>query len=364
MRSSIAAGLALLLSASVSAQPRGEIVVDVPIRWMEAGGGTDRQTDPGAAASFEHRFKDEQDRLFYDMRLDAFGTDQSLRTWLHNAGATASFGSTSRAFDVGGSFFWRANEGAWSAAGFKGVNLLASTRLQPISTVTVSGTYAFYLRAFPEEPALDHTEHLGSARALANFASRTTVTGAFSAGQKRYRDNSEPVASEQVLPTPYSGRGFGRSAREPVARIEWTWALRLAQSLDDRTGLWIERESRHNAGQISPAIIWTPPLFYDDGVYDDPYVVEAASWRAGIKHVFASGHELQGWWSRSARTYAGLVRADELNRAGVQAVVPFTTPGAAVLDFLIEYSLFQNDSSDTFESYRASQARAALRVRF
>jgi hypothetical protein len=76
MRPSIITVLVLLLSASVSAQPAGEIAVDVPIRWMQTGDGADRRTDPGAAASFEHRFNDDQGRLFYDMMMDAFGTDQ------------------------------------------------------------------------------------------------------------------------------------------------------------------------------------------------------------------------------------------------------------------------------------------------
>jgi hypothetical protein len=83
MRPSIITILVLLLSASVSAQPAGEIAVDVPIRWMQTGDGADRRTDP-----VEHRFNDEQGRLFYDMKMDAFGTDQPSRTWLHNAGAT------------------------------------------------------------------------------------------------------------------------------------------------------------------------------------------------------------------------------------------------------------------------------------
>jgi hypothetical protein len=305
------------------------------------------------------------------MRLDAFGGDQSLRTGLHNAGATFSFGSPARAFDIGGSFFWRANEGTWGAADFRGVNLLASGRLQPISTVSMTATYALYTRTFPEQPALDHTEHLGSARVAANFPTRTTVVGTFSAGQKRYSDR-------EVLPdvrsTSHGGRGFGRSllamstrtqlAGAPVARTEWTWALRLAQSLEDRTGVWIEREDRRTGGQLSPAIIWTPPLFYDDGVYDDPYVVEAGTWRAGIKHVFSTGQELEGWWSQSARTYTGLARSDELSRAGLQAVLPVLASSAAALDLLMEYSYFHNDSSEILESYRASQASAGVRFRF
>jgi hypothetical protein len=60
MRPSIITVLVLLLSASVSAQPKGEIAVDVPIHWMQVGDGAVRRTDPGAAASFEHSFNDEQ----------------------------------------------------------------------------------------------------------------------------------------------------------------------------------------------------------------------------------------------------------------------------------------------------------------
>ncbi|MGE5815724.1 MAG: hypothetical protein ACM36C_14645, partial [Acidobacteriota bacterium] len=150
----------------------------------------------------------------------------------------------------------------------------------------------------------------------------------------------------------------------PGTRHQWTWDSRVAQSLDDRTVLWIEREERRNGGDLPPAIVWTPPLFYEDGVYDDPYVIDAKSWRAGAKHSFESGVELSAWGSRSDRLYAGLTRADVLSRAGTDAVVPLAANGHASFDLVAHYGFFRNASSDDLESYRAHQVGIGLRVAF
>jgi hypothetical protein len=365
-----------LLCTSLAAQPAGEVTFHIPTMWSQLGDTADQQTAVGAGASLEHRFNDERVRAFYEMALDTFGTDEALRTWLHNAGATATVGSDTRAVDVGGSFFWRANEGVWAADDFQGANLVASARLKPAATLTLTGTYAFYVRRFAEEPALSQIEHLGSTRMLANFRSRTTVAAALTVGRKSY-DGREFVFGSEALPTSPTlrgGRGWGRSVLAPTtpaqvsgeagARRQWTWAVRVAQSLDDRTGIWIEREDRRVGGEIPPTIVWTPPLFYEDGVYDDPYVVEAGTWRAGAKHVFASGHELAGWGSHSDRNYAGLERADALSRAGVQAIVPLTALTRASVDAVVDYSYVRNVSSVALENYRASQMSAGLRIVF
>jgi hypothetical protein len=370
-------GFVLLLACTpAAAQPTGEVVLNFPSRWMQAGETTAQHTEFGASASLEHRFRDQRGRVFYDVTMDAFGTDEPLRTWLHNAGATATFGSDTRGVDMGGSFFWRANEGAWTAADFRGVNLLVSGRVKTASAVTLTGTYAFYARGFAEQPALDQIEHLGSARMLANFQTRTTLAAALSLGRKSY-DGREITTAYDEVPVASALRGHGvapnagllapaaaQVSGAPGVRRQFTWAVRVAQSLDDRTGIWIERESRRNGGDLPPAIVWTPPLFYEDGVYDDPYVVEAGTWRAAVKHQFAGGYELSAWGSRSARTYAGLERADILTRASVQGVVPVTSSARAAVDAVLEYSYFRNASSYALESYQASQVSAGLRLAF
>jgi hypothetical protein len=147
-------------------------------------------------------------------------------------------------------------------------------------------------------------------------------------------------------------------------RTQWTWAARVAQSLDERTGVWIEREARRTRGDLPPAIVWTPPLFYDDGVYDDPYVIDARTWRAGLKHVFAAGPEISSQVSHSDRAYAGLARNDRLTRASLEASLPVVTGERLSVDLTGGYGYFRNDSSDSLEDYRAHVATAGLRFAF
>jgi hypothetical protein len=381
----ITSSLALLLfgAATAPAQSSGTVTFDVPMQWTtQSGEPTNQRNDFGAAIDAEHLFASERGRLFYQMTMDSFGSPDAIRTWLHNAGVMGTFGNDRRAIDVGGSLFWRANQDTFGDSGFRGVNLLATARVKPLSTMTVSASYALYMRAFADQPALDQTEHYGSMRALVNLQTRTTLVGVVSIGRKAYDGQESVFVYNEISgsePTPLSlgsqvGRGGWRqSLLHPVqvetvggpgTRTEWSWAARVAQSLDDRTGVWLEREERRTNGDLPPAIVWTPPLFFDDGVYDDPYVIDARTWRAGARHLFAGGQEISGWASESDRSYAGLPRVDTLRRAGLEVVVPlFTRPGSQI-SAVGGYNYFRNLSSEEFESYQAHQATVGVRLGF
>ncbi len=390
MRTTLSGAVAfLLITAAAQAQSSGTVTFEVPFQWTaQSEDAGDTRQDFGAAIDLEHLFASERGRLFYQMTMDSFGAPEGLRTWLHNAGAMGTFGSETRAIDIGGSFFWRANQDAWSDAGFRGVNLLASARVKPAETVTIASSYALYLRSFAEQPALDQVEHFGSVRALANLQTRTTLVGVVSIGRKNY-DGRETVLVVGDLPADVAlgagpavdmgaggaqgARGWRQSLLFPVqvetiggpgARTEWSWAARIAQSLDDRTGVWIEREERRTRGELPPAIVWTPPLFYDDGVYDDPYVIDARTWRAGARHVFSAGAEVGGWVSESDRSYAGLTRTDTLRRAGIESIIPLLGGAQGDVSAVLGYSYFRNASSDALESYRAHQASIGVRFGF
>ena len=380
MRAATIAVGAILITTPVAAQPSGRLAFDVPIQWtLPAADASSQRQDIGAEVALDHLFAKERGKVFYEMTLDSFGAPDALRTWLHNAGVVATLGGENRALDLGGSVFWRANDGAWADAGFRGVNVMASarTRFSPVFMMTSS--YGLYARAFPDEPALDQIEHFGSVRWLANFPTHTTLVGAVSLGRKSYDGREAVIVVDETLPASgvtdptHIGRGWRQGLMVPVsidvtgepgARTSWTWAARLAQSLDDRTGVWIEREERRTRGELPPAIVWTPPLFYDDGVYDDPYVIDAKTWRAGAKHLFERGDEVSGWVSYSDRSYAGLTRADTLTRAGVEVVTPLVNGVKASLEALTRYSWFRNASSDPLEGYRAHQLSVGLRVGF
>lgn len=381
MRARIVAILvALVLPIAAGAQPTGTVTFDVPLQRTNASGEpAATRLDFGAAVEAAHLFSSERGRVFYEMTMDSFGSPDRLRTWLHNAGVTGTFGSERRALDVGGSFFWRANEGTWSDAGFRGVNLLASARVKPLPTVTLGASYALYIRSFPDQSALDQTEHYGALRTLVNLPSRTTLVSVLSVGRKGY-DGREPVVVYADVPTAgtltsgqHMGRGWRQSVWQPASveltgtsgtRREWSWAARIAQSLDDRTGVWLEREERRTSGDLPPAIVWTPPLFYDDGVYDDPYVIDARTWRVGARHVFEAAAEVSVWGSESERSYAGLDRRDTLRRAGTEAVFPLAAGARTQVSAVVGYDYFRNASSEVLESYRAHQGSVGLRLGF
>lgn len=374
----------LAFPAAAFAQPAGEVVFELPIQWTSGiTDDTERQQRLGGSAAFDYLFGGERGRVFYEMTLDTFATPEAERTWLHNGGITGTFGGTERSFTLGGSAFWRANEGTWADAGFRGVNLLASMQLKPREPLAFSGAYAFYVRSFPDQSALDQVEHYGSWRALVNLPSRTTLVGAVTAGHKSYDGRElvfvEPTDPIEIVPVPIGsqgammGRGFRQSGFIPLhvetiggpgARTEWSWAARVAQSLADRTGVWIEREQRRTSGDLPPAIVWTPPLFYEDGVYDDPYVIDADTWRAGVKHLFAGGAEIGATASVSDRTYAGLTRADRLTRGLIDTSWPLMSGKSGSLDAVIAYSYFRNTSNELGESYRAHQFSAGVRLGF
>jgi hypothetical protein len=256
------------------------------------------------------------------------------------------------------------------------VNVLTSASHRG-RVATYSATYSWYARAFPDAPALDQNEHLVSARALFNLQTRTTVLGSISAGRKHY--GGEPAYYQPAYldagTATLHGRGYrrvtgttpgftgGLVSSTAATRNQWSWAARIAQSLADRTGLWVEHEQRHTAGAPAPAMVWTPPTFYDDGVYDDPYVVATHSWRGGAKQVFGGG-ETKAWTDRSVREYDSLSRTDTLVRAGIDGLTQVWGSKAFAIDLHAGYMFLRNHSSDPAETYTSHGVRIGIGLRF
>ena len=84
------------------------------------------------------------------------------------------------------------------------------------------------------------------------------------------------------------GRPFvgsaSRAARWAMDKVATKF---LAQSLGLRTGLSLEYTRRSVFGAVPPVVVTTPPVLFEDGVYDDPYASDASAARAGS---FASSH--------------------------------------------------------------------------
>jgi hypothetical protein len=358
-----------------AAQTSGEVTLEVPVQWFSATTEpTTTRRNAAGGFTIEHVVGDERGRVFYDMSMDAFGGSSGARTWLHNGGATVVFGNRRRALETGGSLFWRANEGDWGDAGFSGVSATAIGYLQPRDDVSLIGSYGFYQRNFADQPALDQLEHFFSLRFLVNLPSRTTLVASSSLGRKTYDGGEVTFGETSDAGPPHARRRAGRGffvptnpwgeVGEPAARTRWSWFARVAQSLADRTGVWIEVERRNTSGDMPPAIVWTPPLFYDDGVYDDPYVFDLAAWRAGMTHVWAWELEMHVWLDYGKRDFAGLSRSDRLLRAGIDGSLPVVRRAAAGLDLTASYQYVRDDSTEALESYRAHVVAAGVRIRF
>ncbi len=382
----IAAALLSGAAASVAAQPAGHVTVDFPVQTTSASGTpSDTVGIVSGSGSIEHWFSKDRGRVFYELSMDRFRTAEAFDTWLHNAGAVGNFAVRGSTVNVGGALFWRENSGGWSDAGFRGVNLQSSIeRSLPKGTLTAA--YNFYARSFPDAQALNQVEHYGHVRGVVNLPTRTTFVGVAGAGWKRYDgDVTEMLATAPLPEAGMRGRGRGalllgsmssyRLLNEPVARTLWMWSARAAQSLDDRTGIWVEHEQRRANGDAPPALVWTPPLYYDDGVYDDPYVVETRTWRAGVRHVFAAGHQLGASVDRAVRRFDGLdivneegisggQRSDTLLRNGVDTEITVRSSGAFDVVLLASYGYVRNTSNDRAETYRSHIGSLGLSFRF
>ena len=368
------------------AQPTGAVTFAFPLQTTtDAAGAAETAGIVSGAGSIEHWFAQDRGRIFYYGSLDRFRTTEAFDTWLHNAGGVRTFDVGQNSINTGAALFWRHNSGGWADAGFRGFNV-QSTFDRTFSRGTLSAAYNLYHRNFTDAPELTQLEHLGHVRALTNLPTRTTLVGTVAAGRKRYDG-----AAVATLETPAAldlarGRGRGTvlhlvpvtvdaATSEPSVRTLWTWNARIAQSLDDRTGVWLEREERRASGDAPPALVWTPPLFYDDGVYDDPYVIEARTWRAGARRAFARGDELTVWIDRSGRNYDGLyvvndagtpptLRSDTLLRSGIDASIVLRSLPAVDVILLSGYSYVQNVSNDQAESYRSHIGSIGLSFRF
>jgi hypothetical protein len=123
-------------------------------------------------------------------------------------------------------------------------------------------------------------------------------------------------------------------------------------------------------------VVTTPALFFEDGVYDDPYASDASAVRAVLKHLFAGGAEagIEGYWvdKAYAATVAldetgeprpdGALRADTVWRAGAWASLPVlgSRTGAFALALELGWQYTRHRSNDAFYRYHAHGVRVGL----
>jgi hypothetical protein len=395
------AGVALAV-ASIAVLPRSspaqvslEATVVPAFESLSPDGSADesRVTIDGGLEA-EALFASERGRVFYALDAGTFAMPGDWSFVQHDAGLTWRIGAASapHAF-LGLSGTLRRNGDAWAAADYGAVGAKANFVLQPRTGLTVRAGVRADARRFDELPALDQVEGSTFASVLLNLPSRTTLIGEAFLGGKSYAGETVPVGEGEPLTEggtrAGAGKGRGAGSMGPGARpglgtaIEGddsagqvTWLVRAAQSLGGRTGLSLQYARRSVFGSVPPVVVTTPALFFEDGVYDDPYASNASALRAVLKHVFGAGAQAAVeavWLDKSyAATAAldatgeprpdGALRADTVWRAAAWASVPVPDGRTGALSLALElgWDYTRHRSNDAFYRYDAHAVRVGL----
>ena len=399
------ATLAFLISAAIAAPAFAQPSVSASV----SPGVTSFNGEPGASATvnasgqFEHLFKSERLRVVYELDTGDFSTPGDWRFVSHSAGASYQFKfdeTAKSSLYVGGDGYLRRNGGSWGAADFNGAGAFANFELRP-GPATVRTGYRFDVRRFPDSPALNQMQHAGFGSLLVSLETRTTLIGELSVGSKRYEavsSRTEVLAvhtdADGVAPSGagMQGRGTGWRSMANVTLVpvvipgspgsnaqHVTIFARIAQSLAARTGLSAEFSRRQVFGQVSPALVATPAMFIDDGVYDDLFASDATRGGITLKSIVARDIELMGsiGWNdkRYGATYAfdedGIAMPDVLRHDRVTTAQAFVTwplfparTGKLALDLITGYDYARHRSTSALYRYTAHTLRVGFGVRY
>ena len=389
----------LLIAPSASAQPAFEATIGRALDSMAATATGDDRGITAGGLLLEHWMASERLRIFYDLDAGDYTTPGDWRYFLHQGGATwrADLGQGGPRLFVGGTGTWRDNGASWAAAGYQAFGAFANLEARPRDGVTLRTGYRLDVRRFPDYAELDQTEHGGFGSVLVNLPSKTTLIGELRVGGKAYQGLAvTPVDADVSAATGPTmvGQGRGRGAiglgafdRVPVAWAQAppteragqvSWMGRVAQSLADRTGVSAQYYQRETFGSLPPIMVLTPALFFDDGVYDDPFASEQRTASTAFTQVFARGDSIEAWgsWSRKAYTATpayGLdgeplegepLRNDRIWRGGAawtHALLPHRT-GPLAVDVVLRYDFTRHQSNDLFYNYRSHVLGFAVSV--
>jgi hypothetical protein len=343
----------------------------------------------------EALFASQRGRVSYTLDAGTFATPGDWSFVQQDAGLTWRLGDTSapHAF-LGVSGTLRRNGEAWAAADYGAVGAKANFVYGPRPGLTLRAGVRGDARQFDDLPALDQVEGSTFASVLVNLPSRTTLIGEVSLGGKSYAGETVPVAEGEAVTEagthPGTGRGRGAGGMGPGFRPagatavtegadaagQVTWLVRAAQSLGPSTGLSLQYTRRSVFGAVPPVVVTTPALFFEDGVYDDPYASDASAVRTVLKHLFAGGAEAGIEGHRLDKAYVatvaldetgepradGALRADTVWRAGAWASVPVfgSRTGAVSLALELGWQYTRHRSNDAFYRYDAHGFRVGL----
>ncbi len=391
------------LSSDAVAQPSISASVSPGVTSFDGGSGASGTVN--ASGQFEHLFKDERLRLVYELDTGDFSTPGNWRFVSHSAGGSYRFTFDEKANNslyVGGDGYLRRNGDSWGAADFNGAGAFANLELRP-GRATVRSGYRLDLRRFADSPAMNQMQHSGFGSVLVSFQTRTTLIGEISVGTRQYEavsPRTEVLAvhtdtdtgTETVTPGVMQGRGNAWRSMANVSLVpvvvpgspgsnaqQVTVFARVAQSLASRTGLSVEISRRRVSGDVPPALVATPAMYIDDGVYDDLFASDATRGGITLKSIVAKDIELMGSiaWSdkRYGSTYAfdedGAAMSDVLRRDRVtSAQASVTWPlfpsrtGAVALDLITGYDYTKHASTSALYRYTAHTIRIGFGVTY
>jgi hypothetical protein len=397
---------ALVLAASLGTPAWAQVGLEARL-----GGSLDSLKDlngsdvSGAAAGFvnpEYLFASEHGRVEYTLSGGSYAAEGDWTYLAHRLGGTyqIDLGASDRLrLYASGSADWRRNGEDWAYADYRALGAMGNLEWQPRDTVTFRTGYRFDTRDFPDLAALNQDEHSGFASLNLNLQTRTTLIGEVRFGAKAYEGETPVTIVEQPveasgMPSP-AGRGSSGAGRGLTAGVrtvvtygeptgedarQLTWLARVAQSLGNRTGLSVQYHQRTTSGRVPPALVTVPPLFFDDGVYDDPYASDARTASASLKHNFAGGAVAQAYGYRQDKDFNSAValgadglplageplREDRITRAGLELSLPFlrSRTGAVALDLEIGYVYTDARSNDAYYDYASHALGVGLTLAY
>ena len=400
---------ACLLAAHVQAQAGATVTLGRALTNFTAAEPVEMRQGTSTAVMAEHQASNERLRVYYTLDAGSFTTPGDWTYYLHTAGVTwtSTPKTETRKITVflGGAGSWRSNGESWSAVGYRALDLFANVEWRPRDTRTLRTGYRLDIRSFPDSPALNQVEHTGFASGLLNLKTRTTLIGEVRAGFKSYDGSADAWTSAMpavsvttsggVSGSGYGmGKGMGPSLRASqsltsTGMVAWgrgsgessrhlTLLGRVAQSLTDRTGLSVQYTYRSTAGGLPQVLVTTPALFFDDGVYDDPFASNAGTWLASLKHVTAGGTEFEATAYRSSKNYraalaldatgveTSALRSDRIERLGAGLTQPLfaSRTGRIGLSLDIDYGFTRSRSNDAFYRYSSHVIGAGITVSY
>ncbi len=341
----LASSFALLASAAVPAGAQSAFSASIGRAFQSAPAGDAGTQSTDASFNAERTFAN-RIRIFYDGRLGTSSLDGDWGYALHGGGVVfepAVTAPTAPRLTAGASAWRRSNGTSWDAAGYVGLRTFMDVEWRPSETTSAHTAYAFDRRVFGDLSALDHREHTVAANVLTSVQrTRTTLVADATAGIKTYT-----IAS---------------GASGPAKQV--TLLARVAQNVTALTGVSLQYARRFTFGTIPPILVLTPPLFFDDGVYDDPYASESRAWRVIATRVMGQVGSAELVVSRARKDYTdfpaldldgavipdGRSRADTIRRTTITWTVPIPRDrtGRFDVDLNIGYGHTRHRSNDLF----------------